>query len=109
MEVAASNPDSQNAFSAAVITLNTTMRGMEVKGLRWQDVDFKDEVLTLRKSKTNAGLRAIPMNQRALEEMRRIQQRASAIDSARLEHYVFPACEHGHIDPTRPMESWRTA
>lgn len=102
MEVAASNPDWQNAYSAAVITLNTTMRGMEVKGLRWQDVDFKNEILTIRKSKTNAGVRAIPMNQRALEEMRRIQQRASAIDSAEPEHFVFPACEHGHIDPHTP-------
>lgn len=41
-----------------------------------------NEVLTIRKSKTNAGVRTIPMNQRALEEMRRIQQPASAIDSA---------------------------
>src|SRR5262249_31787780 len=25
------------------------------------------------------------------------------------EHSLFPACEHGHIDPKQPMKSWRTA
>lgn len=24
-------------------------------------------------------------------------------------HYVFPACENGHIDPTTPQKSWRSA
>jgi Phage integrase family len=24
-------------------------------------------------------------------------------------HFVFPACENDHIDPTRPMKSWRSA
>ena len=26
-----------------------------------------------------------------------------------LDHYVFPACEAGHIDPSRSQSSWRTA
>ena len=25
------------------------------------------------------------------------------------DHHVFPACEHGKIDPTRPQKSWRSA
>jgi len=24
-------------------------------------------------------------------------------------HYLFPACETGHFDPTKPQKSWRTA
>jgi len=28
---------------------------------------------------------------------------------ARPENYVFPACENGSIDPTRPQKSWRSA
>jgi integrase len=109
MEVAASNSNWQNAYSASVLTMNTTMRGMEVKGLRWRDIDFKDESLKIRKSKTHAGVRVIPMNSRALDETRRIEQRALALKAGEPDHFVLPACEHGHIDPTRPMKSWRTA
>jgi integrase len=25
------------------------------------------------------------------------------------EHFVFPACENGHVDPDRPIANWRTA
>jgi hypothetical protein len=29
--------------------------------------------------------------------------------SSEPDHYVFPACEHATVDPTRPQKSWRTA
>jgi integrase len=109
MEVATSKPEWQNAQSASVIAMNTTMRGMEIKGLRWRDVDLGKEVLTVRKSKTAAGVRDIPLNERALAELKGLHDRAVAVGAASPEHFVFPACENGHFDPTRPVKSWRTA
>ena len=35
LEVAAANPVWQTAYYAAVLALNTTMRGGEIKALRW--------------------------------------------------------------------------
>jgi integrase len=41
--------------------------------------------------------------------MRELYRRASAIGGAQPDHYVFPACENGHFDPTTPQKSWRSA
>src|SRR5881396_1886534 len=35
--------------------------------------------------------------------------RCSKLGSSEQDHFVFPACENGHIDPTRPMKGWRSA
>jgi hypothetical protein len=35
--------------------------------------------------------------------------RAETFGGANLNHCVFPACENGKIDPTRPQQTWRTA
>jgi hypothetical protein len=39
LRVAAIRPEWQVARCAAVLALNTTMRGCELKGLRWRDVN----------------------------------------------------------------------
>ena len=62
VDVADSNPEWQNARLAMTLALCTTMRGVEIRNLRWQDVDFIRKGLTVRRSKTDAGLRSIPMN-----------------------------------------------
>jgi integrase len=38
------------------------MRGCEIKGLRWRDVDMIGRSLTVKRSKTEAGERVIPLN-----------------------------------------------
>jgi integrase len=38
------------------------MRGCEIKELRWRDVDRIGRSLTVKKSKTEAGERVIPLN-----------------------------------------------
>lgn len=45
------------AHCAAVLAASTTMRGVELKGLRWQDVDLFARTLTVMRSKTEAGHR----------------------------------------------------
>ena len=41
------------------------MRGCEIKQLRWRDIDFMDRSLVIRRSKTQAGERLIPLNANA--------------------------------------------
>lgn len=108
---AASRPEWQLAYSAAVLALNTTMRGCELKGLRWEDVNLFAQTLTVRRvnTKTDAGARVIPLNRDALATLGTLRIRAERLGSAEPAHFVFPACEHGKIDPLRPMKGWRTA
>jgi integrase len=109
LSTAGSNPDWENARLAMTLALCTTMRGVEIKHLRWRDVDFLRQSLTIRRSKTEAGLRSIPMNEDAYSAVLELRERAKGFNGTAPEHFLFPACEHGHIDPKRPMKSWRTA
>jgi integrase len=108
-EFADSKPEWQNACSAMVLALNTTMRACEIKSLRWRDLDFLARTVAIRKSKTEAGQRIIPLNEDAWGAIKALHRRASAIEGAGPDHYVFPACENGHFDPTTPQKSWRSA
>jgi integrase len=109
LKVAAVRPEWQNAAYAAVIALNTTMRGCEIKGLRWRDVNLLEKVLMVCKSKTNAGERVIPLNNDAWNTVLLLYDRAKKLGQVQLDHYVFPACEMGHFDRAKPQASWRTA
>ena len=42
----------------------------------------------------------------AIMELHRRAEKGSAREP---EHFVFPACENGKIDPTNPQKSWRSA
>jgi integrase len=108
---AASRPEWQLAYSAAVLALNTTMRGCELKGLRWKDVDLFNRTLTIRRvsTKTDAGARIIPLNRDALATLGTLRIRAERLGSAEPGQFVFPACENGKIDPLRSMKGWRTS
>ena len=88
-KTAAMRPAWQNARLAMVLALNTTMRGCEIKALRWYEVDFLASTATIRKSKTEAGQRVIPLNEDALSAMRELYIRASAIQATQPDHYVF--------------------
>jgi integrase len=109
LQVSATNPDWQTVRCAAILALNTTMRGCELKSLRWRDVNLIDRTLTIQKSKTEAGERVIPLNAEAMGVIAELLKRAETFDGANLNNYVFPACENGHIDPTRHQTTWRTA
>jgi integrase len=109
LKTAALRPEWQNAAWAATLALNTTMRGCEIKQLRWQDIDLIEKALTIRKSKTEAGERVIPLNADAWNAVLSLYRRAQGLGEVRPEHYVFPACEASHFDATRPQRSWRTA
>ena len=71
-------------------------------------MDFFGRIATIRRSKTAAGHRTIPLNGDAMAALARLLERARALGSSEPEHYVFPACEERIIDPSRPQKSWRT-
>jgi hypothetical protein len=116
-------PEWETAYLAATLCLNTTARGCELKGLQWADVDLFDRTLTIRKSKTAAGVRAIPLTEVACSVLARLRTRAESFGPVGPEHYVFAAygtrmtfndtaivgSKMVAFDPTKHVDSWRTA
>ena len=109
LAIAQSRPEWETAYLAAVIALNTTARSIEIKNLLWKDVDLLNRMMVIRRSKTKAGERAIPLNDGSFGAFAKLRARAERLGAARDEHHVFPACEHGKIDPLRAQTSWRTS
>jgi integrase len=109
LHTAGQNEEWQRAEAAISLALCTTMRGCEIKRLQWRDIDFLNRAVLVRTSKTEAGQRLIPMNNEAHEIVRRLWERAKAFNGIESQHFVFPACEHGHVDPTKNQKSFRTA
>ncbi len=97
------------AHCAAVLAVSTTCRGVELKHLRWQDVDLFGRILTVRRSKTEAGQRTIPLSDEGMLALARLMNRARANNASNPEHFVFPTCENELIDPSKPQKTWRTA
>jgi integrase len=94
------------------LALNTTMRACEIRGLRWRDVDFREGVITVTKSKTESGKRVIPLNADAYRAILELQDRTEKLLAKRPlpDWYVFPHAEGGtKPDPTHAMSTWRTA
>lgn len=79
-ETAAQRPVWIVARCAAVLALNTTMRGCELRGLRWHNVDLFERVLRIRRetTKTDAGDRVIPLNRDALQALVELRERGQA-------------------------------
>ncbi len=123
LDTAAQRPEWETAYWAAILTLNTTMRACELKGLIWSDIDFFDRTLTIRKSKTEAGERVIPLTAEAFDVLLQLYRRAERFGFVEQSHYVFAGFKatgqfdgnklvrmrYGSFDPTQPISSWRTA
>jgi integrase len=129
LRIAANRPEWQIARLAATLALNTTMRGCEIRGLQWRDINLLDRIVAIRRSetKTDAGQRLIPINSNAWAAILELRERAKLLFGCepQPDWYVFP---HGEgqgpstqpkhrtgprvsvrPDPTRPMTTWRTA
>jgi integrase len=123
LKTAAMQPEWETAYLAAILCLNTTARGCELKGLQWSDVDLFAKALTIRKSKTAAGERAVPLTDVAASALARLRRRAEGFGKVEPAHYVFAAFVPKFtfsgkrvidynvtaFDPTRHMNSWRSA
>jgi integrase len=127
LKAAESRPEWQLARLAATLALNTTMRACEIRGLQWRDVDFMEHILTVRRSKTEAGERVLPLNAAAWTAILELRERSKLLFNSEPEPgwYLFPHGEgQGPVakpksrpgpaisvkpDPTKPMTTWRTA
>ena len=90
LRVADAKPEWQTARLAMTLALCTTMRGVEIKNLHWRDVDLLRKSFTIRRSKTAAGLRFIPMNDDAYAAVAELWSRASAIGANQPNQFRLP-------------------
>jgi len=67
------------------------------------------EAFKRRSTKTDAGARMIPLNRDAVLALSEFMDRLAKLKVDKPEPFLFPACENGHIDPTKPKKGWRTA
>ncbi|MGD0519694.1 MAG: site-specific integrase [Terracidiphilus sp.] len=123
LKTAMMRPEWETAYLAAILCLNTTARGCELKGLQWSDVDLFDRTVTIRKSKTDAGVRAIPLTDVACSALARLRTRAESFGPVDPAHYVFASYVSRRVfngtavvgsnltefDPTKHVNSWRSA
>jgi len=114
LRMAATKLEWETARLAVILALNTTMRGCELRGLRWSHVDFMERTITVRRTttKTDAGERSIPLNPDAWAAILELRERAklSFGGEPRPDWYVFPHAEGKSMpDPTEPMSGWRSA
>jgi integrase len=96
------------AYCAALLTANTSMRPVEIRRLLWSDLDPFNRLVTVRRSKTEAGARVIPLNDLAWSAFAAMKKRDDKLTTYAPEHYIFHR-EWPLIDPERPMSNWRTA
>ncbi len=123
LKTAEMRPEWETAYLAAILCLNTTARGCELKGLQWCDVDLFARTLTIRKSKTAAGERVVPLTDVATSALARLRRRAEGFGAVEQSHYIFAAFVPKFtfsgkrvvdynvtgFDPKRHVKSWRAA
>jgi integrase len=94
-------------YTVTVLDLNTGLRHSEVRQLRWASIDLEKRVLVVGQTKTEAGSgRPVPLTEPAWAAL---DMWASRFPNRKPDDFVFPACETGHVDPSRPIANWRTA
>lgn len=118
-DAAASNPEWEHVYCAAVLAANTSMRGVEVKHVRRRNIDLEKVwdvesatgkgVLYVTHSKNETSKRPIPLNQAARAAIERMLKRADALGHTNPDHYVWCASQHHKFDPAMPAGKWDTA
>jgi integrase len=122
LRTAVMRPEWETAYLAAILCLNTTARGCELKGMQWSDVDMFGKTLTIRKSKTAAGERVVPLTDVATSALAKLRRRAEGFGPVEPSHYVFATFVPKFafsgkkvvdynvtaFDPKRHLNSWRS-
>src|SRR5262249_17438965 len=89
-----------NVRALAVLILETGMRSSrEALALSWTDVDFVNDLVRVRESKTQAGQRTIPISARCKVELLRWRD----LLGPQFSSYVFPNMR----DPSKPLKDVR--
>jgi integrase len=119
LETAASNPEWEHVYCAAVLAANTSMRGVEVRHVRRKDVNLETVwdvesatgkgVLYVGHSKNETSKRKIPLNGAARDAITRMLKRSDELGHMDPEHYLWCASQHHHYDPNKPAKRWDAA
>jgi len=90
----------------AILILETGLRsGKEALALKWADVDFLNESIRVRQSKTIAGQRIVPISSRCNAELLRWQ----ALFGPNFSEYVFPKPGHPETHLRDVRAAWTNA
>jgi integrase len=90
-KIAAQKPEWETAFHAAVLAVHTTARKCELLALQWRHIDFINRILEIPKSKTDAGIRVVPLNSESYEVLWKLRRRSELFGPVDLSHFVFAA------------------
>jgi hypothetical protein len=71
--------------------------------------DLVKKLLFVRRSKNESSHRVVPLNASGLNALARMFERADELGHTEPEHYLWPACQWGRFDATKPMLKWDTA
>ena len=99
-------PNWMFAYGAATLAFYLGMRSVEIRHLKWKDINFDSNLLNIRHSKTPAGWRTPRLNGVCRTALLELYNAAKLTPGTEPEHFIFPA---RGTDPTRPMKSWRSA
>lgn len=90
----------------AILILETGLRsGKEALALKWSDIDFLNESIRVRQSKTLAGLRILPMSNRCSATLLRWQ----GVLGPNFSEYVFPKLGHPETHLRDVRVAWANA
>jgi integrase len=119
---AAKKSASRSLYPAVLLSIHTGLRNEELRLLRWRQVDFLREEITVGKSKTKGGEgRIVPLSDTALQ---RLKEWRSQFPDATPEHYRFPSERYGlhgskgafggvvkvyDYDPETPIAGWKSS
>ena len=108
---AARQARSPTIYPALMLGLNAGMRNGEIRALRWNQIDFERQFLTVGKSKTEGGEgRTIPLNPALLQALRdHAEWYMLRFGKIEPEWYLFPFGRANKLDPTRPITTIKTA
>jgi integrase len=85
------------------LALTYGLRLGELLDLRWTDVDLTGRELHVRKSKTTAGVRTLPLIAEAVDVLRAHRARTEVLA---LDGYVFPTAVGTRRSPQRTRDHW---
>ena len=106
-------PEAELAYCVATITNNTTASGVELRGLRLENVylrptgEISEIYIPPDACKNNYRPRKIALNEVAKWAVSKVYQRAIKLGSTKPEHYLFPIrVKRNEYDPTRSASRW---
>jgi len=104
---ASQNIEWEVCYYAEALAANTGMRGGEIKRLQLRDIDLEGRRLSIRRAKTDAGIRIVELNQAALEAITRLYIRAETLGATEPCHFLLPADLSRHTKDSDPLKGGR--